>query len=56
MYKLFRKMPSGNWKYSEVYNSTLDPDYHAAINYLNANRIEWELRDSNGNVKFKNQV
>ena len=32
MYKLYRKMPSGNWKYSEAYNSTLDPNYHAVIN------------------------
>ena len=53
MYKLFRKLPSGKWKYSDAYNSTLDPNYHADINYLNDKGIEWELRNSDGIVKFK---
>lgn len=53
MYQLYRKLPSGKWKYSEVYYSTLDPNYHADINYLNNKNIAWELRDLQGNVKFK---
>jgi hypothetical protein len=51
-FKLYRKLPSGKWKYTESYNSTLDPNYHADINYLNDNKIDWELRDSDGKVKF----
>lgn len=56
MYKLYRKMLSGKWKYSEAYNSTLDPNYHADINYLNDNNIAWELKDSDGIVKFKSKT
>jgi hypothetical protein len=40
-YKLFRKLANGNWKYADTYNSTLDPNYHADINYLNKNKIDW---------------
>jgi hypothetical protein len=54
MYKLYRKLLNNNWKYVETYNSTLDPNYNADIYYLNDNKIEWELRDSNGNIKFSN--
>ena len=36
-------MPSGNWKYSETYNSTLDPSYHALIACCEANNMEWKL-------------
>lgn len=53
LYKLYRKLPNGEWKYSDAYNSTLDPNYHADINYLNKEKVEWELRYSNNVVKFK---
>lgn len=55
MYKLYRKLPSGNWKYTEAFNSTLDPNYHSLINDLREDKIEWELRDYEGKVKFKNE-
>lgn len=55
-YKLYRKMESGKWKYSEAFNSTLDPRYHEIINRLNELDIEWELRDFEGVVKFKSKM
>jgi hypothetical protein len=55
MYKMYRKMLSGNWKYTDAFNSTLDPRYHELINCFREQKIEWELRDSEGNVKFKNE-
>jgi hypothetical protein len=55
MYKMYRKMPSGKWKYVDAFNSTLDPYYHEMINFFRAERIEWELRDFEGKVKFKNE-
>lgn len=55
MYKLYRKLPSGNWKYTATFNSTLDPIYHEYINSFREDKIEWELTDYSGNVKFKNE-
>lgn len=55
MYKFYRKLWNGKWKYTETFNSTLDPNYHELINDLRETRTEWELRDSQGNVKFKNE-
>ena len=37
MYKFYRKLASGKWKYSETFKSTLDPYYHELINYCNDN-------------------
>ena len=56
MYKLYRKLSSGTWKYTDTFNSTLDPNYHEAINYFNNNRIVWKLTDSNGYIKFKSEI
>jgi hypothetical protein len=55
MYKFYRKLWNGKWKYSEAFNSTLDPDYHDLINYCRANGIEWKLVDSSGKIKFQSQ-
>lgn len=55
MYKLYRKLPNGKWKYTDTFNSTLDPRYHEYLNWLNEDKIEWELRDYEGKVKFKNK-
>lgn len=55
MYRLYRKLPSGNWKYTDTFNSTLDPRYHWHINHFKTEKIEWELRDRDGNVKFRNE-
>ena len=54
MYRFYRKMQSGNWKYCETFNSTLDPNYHELINDCRNLDIDWELRlTSDGTVKFK---
>ena len=58
MYKLYRLLPSGKWKYTDVFNSTLNPEYHAAINFYEKNDTNWiltredglVLRSSNNNV------
>lgn len=55
MYKFYRKLPSGVWKFTEAFNSTLDPEYHALINHCRIGGIEWKLVDSFGNIKFTNQ-
>lgn len=52
MYKLYRQLPNGKWKYYDTFNSTLDPNYHGAIEKLTELGIKWELRDSMGTVKF----
>ena len=41
MYKVYRKMPSGFWKYTEPFNSILDPEYHSLINHLTADKIDY---------------
>ena len=53
MYKFYRMLPGGAWKYSETFNSTLDPDYHDLINYCRENGIKWKLVDSFGKIKFE---
>ena len=53
LYKFYRMMPSGNWKYTEVFNSTLDPEYHALINHCRDNKIDWKLVSTYDNsIKF----
>jgi hypothetical protein len=56
VYKMYRKLPSGKWKYTDAFRSTLDPRYHELINDFREDEIEWELRDSEGNVKFKSKM
>lgn len=56
MYKFYRMLPSGKWKYSDTYNSTLDPDYHDYINYCNSNNIPWKLvRVYDDKIMFKSE-
>lgn len=56
MFKFYRMMPSGKWKYTETYNSTLDPEYHADINYLGEQGIDWKLvATSNNTVLFSSK-
>ena len=43
MYRFYRLIPSGNWKYADTFNSTLDPNYHATINWCRDNNIRWKL-------------
>lgn len=54
MYKFYRLLPNGKWKYAETYNSTLDPEYHADINYCRDNDIRWKLVSNYDNtIKFQ---
>ena len=49
-YKFYKIFPSGKKKYCEPFNSTLDPNYHAYINWCEEHNkdnpkypIGWEL-------------
>jgi len=39
MYKFYRKLPNGKWKYTEAFNSTLDPNYHELINIFREDKL-----------------
>jgi len=53
MYK-FYKLLNNKWKYAETFNSTLDPNYHAYINWCEDNNIKWKLvRVSDNVIMFK---
>lgn len=54
MYKLYRRIsPDSKWKYIDTYNSTLDPNYHSTINYLNSQKWDWVLiRTSDSVIMF----
>jgi hypothetical protein len=58
MYKFYRKLASGKWKYSETFKSTIDPYYHELINYCNDNKegvIDWKLvRDFDKKIMYSN--
>ena len=55
MYKFYRMLPSGVWKYTDAFNSTLDPNYHDLISYYDKVGVAWKLVDTYGNIKFQNQ-
>jgi hypothetical protein len=42
MYKFYKLIGIG-WKYTDTFNSTLDPKYHAYINWCKENNIGWKL-------------
>lgn len=52
MYKLYRLLPSGKWKYTDVFNSTLDPGYHGAVEFFDKNDMAWLLTNSDGLICF----
>lgn len=54
MYKFYRQLNNGKWKYTESFNSTLDPNYHELINYCNQKDIKWKLINSLNEIKFHN--
>lgn len=57
MYKFYKLLGSGTWKYCDTFNSTLDPEYHAYINWCNDNNMEWKLeRASDGKILFQSQT
>lgn len=43
MYKFYKIFPNGKEKYADTFNSTLDPNYHAYINWCRENNIGWKL-------------
>jgi len=53
MYKFYKIFPNGTRKYCDTFNSTLDPEYHAYINWCKENDMHWELIEvSTNKVKF----
>ncbi len=56
MYKFYRMLHNGKYKYTDTFNSTLDPNYHDLINYCRENDIRWQLIWTYDNsIKFKGQ-
>ena len=43
MYKFYKIFLNGKEKYTDTFNSTLDPDYHACINWCRDNEFKWKL-------------
>lgn len=43
VYFIYRKLDNGKWKYTEAFNSTLDPLYHEHINWYRELNILWIL-------------
>jgi hypothetical protein len=43
MYKFYKLLPNGKWKYADTFNSTLDPNYHAYINWCKEYGMKWKL-------------
>lgn len=50
MYKFYRTLWNGKWKYCETFNSTLDPEYHDLINYCTEEKINWKLVSTYDNI------
>lgn len=49
MYK-FYKFINNKWKHCDTFNSTLDSEYHAYINWCTANEVEWKLVRVSDNI------
>lgn len=43
MYKFYKIFPNGKEKYADTFNSTLDANYHAYVNWCRENNIKWKL-------------
>lgn len=57
MYKFYKIFANGTEKYCETFNSTLDPNYHAYINWCRENNVGWKLvRVSDGQVMFGKSI
>ena len=64
MYKFYKIFSNGVKKYCATFNSTLDPNYHAYINWCEKWNEEnpkypigWELVQTfDGKVKFNNAI
>lgn len=56
MFKFYKIFSSGAEKYCATFNSTLDPEYHAYINWCRENKIKWKLVDTyTGRIKFQSK-
>ena len=56
MYKFYKIFPNGKEKYAESFNSTLDANYHAYINWCRDNNIGWKLVSTyDGKIKFSSE-
>lgn len=43
MYKFYKIFKNGFEKYCDTFNSTLDPRYHAYVNWCRENDMKWKL-------------
>lgn len=43
MYKFYKILSNGKEKYCATFNSTLDPNYHAYIDWCRLYGIKWKL-------------
>lgn len=56
MYKFYKIFPNGSKKYCATFESTLDPEYHAYINWCRENEFDWELiRVFDNKVMFQSE-
>jgi hypothetical protein len=56
MYTFIKILHNGKEKRCAKFNSTLDAEYHAYINWCEENSMGWKLVEtSTGIVKFKNK-
>lgn len=54
MYKFYKIFPNSVEKYVGTFHSTLDPEYHAYINWCKENDISWKLvRTSDNKIMYK---
>jgi len=53
--KFYREFVPGKYKYTETFNSTLDPEYHRLINELDKDATSWYVKDASGNITHKSQ-
>lgn len=53
MYKFYKIFSDGKRKYVGKFNSTLDPEYHAYINWCKENKMDWCLISTyDGKIKY----
>ncbi len=54
MFEFIKILHNGKEKKCETFNSTLDAEYHAYINWCKENNMNWKLVDkSSGKIKFQ---
>jgi len=54
MYKFYKLLGNNNWKYTDTFNSTLDPEYHSYINWCTENNVRWKLvRSFDNTIMFQ---